>query len=54
MEENKSVLFKRDDMPVTIATGAPGVATLKRSFAEDESSTSATTLKKGELSFARK
>jgi len=54
MDKNKHVDFKREDMPVTISTGAPAVATMKKSFAEDESSTSNASLKKGELSFARK
>jgi len=54
MDKNIHVDFKKEDMPITISTGAPAAATLKKSFAEDESTTSNASLKKGELSFARK
>jgi hypothetical protein len=54
MDNNKSVEFRRDDMPITISTGAPEKATMKKAFAEDESSTSNNKLGKGEQSFARK
>lgn len=40
MDNNKAVEFRRDDMPVTISTGAPGAATMKKAFSEDVSTTS--------------
>ena len=54
IEENKSVEFRRDDMPVQVSKGSPAVATLKKAFTEDESTTSNAKFADGELSFARK